>query len=43
MKKEIKKHIIQKLNLFHSKWNWNYLSMPPNITWDIDKDSPAKP
>jgi hypothetical protein len=43
MQNEIKKHIEEKLNLFHSKWDWNSLGENPKITWDIVKDNPDKP
>jgi hypothetical protein len=39
MQKEINKQIVEKLNLFHSKWEWCSLSNNPKITWDIIKEN----
>jgi hypothetical protein len=43
MQNEINKNIVEKLNLFHSKWDWISLSKNPKITWDIVKRNPDKP
>jgi hypothetical protein len=40
---EINKHVFDKLNNTHFKWNWNGLSQNPIMTWDMVLEYPDKP